>query len=227
MATTAYKVKSSAVRAAKREFGEHWAETMEVVEVAGEFFIQFKDSRIEQAQEDDARAEAGQSTAALLAEHEAEEKAKAQKAKALKAQRPKHTPKDKPGQAVDLEASHDDDEPTRIPFGGEAEPSDKELAEAQRQADAQANAAAVNVNPLRPRLSTAEKPTKLVWAIADELTSKDPDITRAQVIEECVRRGIAYGTSRTQYQHWFKTKQDAAKTPRASIKDGKIIPAKA
>lgn len=71
----------------------------------------------------------------------------------------------------------------------------------------------------RPRLSTAEKPTKKVWSIADSM----PGAKRKEVIEECVRQGIAYGTARTQYQHWFKCINDQKATPVATIgADGKI-----
>ncbi len=87
-------------------------------------------------------------------------------------------------------------------------------------ADKAANAEAVNsVDPLRPRISTAEKPTKKVWAIADSM----PGAKRKEVIEECVRQGIAYGTARTQYQHWFKCINDQKVAPIATIgADGKI-----
>ena len=80
----------------------------------------------------------------------------------------------------------------------------------------------------RPRLSTAELPTKKVWHIADEMLAAAkaaglPAPKRKDVIAECVARGIAYGTSRTQYQHWFKTLNDSAATPIATIgADGKI-----
>jgi len=80
----------------------------------------------------------------------------------------------------------------------------------------------------RPRLSTAELPTKKVWHIADEMLAAAkaaglPAPKRKDVIAECVARGIAYGTSRTQYQHWFKCLNDSAATPIATIgADGKI-----
>lgn len=57
----------------------------------------------------------------------------------------------------------------------------------------------------KPKLSTCEKPTKKVWHIADSM----PKASRKEVIEECVRQGIAYGTARTQYQAWFKASQEA------------------
>lgn len=44
--------------------------------------------------------------------------------------------------------------------------------------------------------STAERPCKLTWVIADEM----PGAKRKEVLEACVVRGIAYNTARTQYQ---------------------------
>jgi hypothetical protein len=54
--------------------------------------------------------------------------------------------------------------------------------------------------------STVEKPTKLVWTIADEMKTKNPQATRKQIVEECIKRGVAYFTVRTQYQKWSKSK---------------------
>ena len=48
------------------------------------------------------------------------------------------------------------------------------------------------------RESTAQSPTKLVWHIADEMKGA----RRKDVIAECVKRGIAFYTARTQYQLW-------------------------
>lgn len=65
---------------------------------------------------------------------------------------------------------------------------------------------ALGVEPKAPRkptyvaeVSTAEGPTKRVWAIADSM----PGSTRKQVIDACREAGIAFGTARTQYQKWF------------------------
>lgn len=89
------------------------------------------------------------------------------------------------------------------------------------------------------KASTALKPTKLVWAIADamyeeaerrgeELGQAPVYPSRKEVQEVCVSQGIASGTARTQFQHWFKQRNESAATPRATIgEDGKIIPAKA
>ncbi len=51
------------------------------------------------------------------------------------------------------------------------------------------------------RASTIVRPTKKVWHIADEMKGA----TRQQVIAECVKRGIAFYTARTQYQSWKST----------------------
>lgn len=58
----------------------------------------------------------------------------------------------------------------------------------------------------KPSKSTVEKPTKAVWAIADEMKKANPKATRKEIVEECVRRGIAFYTARTQYQRWAKSK---------------------
>lgn len=80
-------------------------------------------------------------------------------------------------------------------------------ADEQAKADKLAHALQVNAElpASKPKLSTCEKPTKKVWHIADSM----PKASRKEVIEECVRQGIAYGTSRTQYQAWFKASQEA------------------
>lgn len=110
----------------------------------------------------------------------------------------------------------------------EANETSPDFAALLAQGDKAANAAAANLDPARPRISTTELPTKKVWHVADEMMAAakaagQPAPKRKAVIEECVRRGIAYGTARTQYQHWFKTLNDSAAAPIATIgKDGKI-----
>lgn len=73
----------------------------------------------------------------------------------------------------------------------------------QARADALANAS-MGTDPLKPRFSVCEKPTKKVWHIADSM----PKASRKEVMAECVAQGIAYGTARTQYQAWFKASQE-------------------
>lgn len=103
------------------------------------------------------------------------------------------------------------------------------FAEEQRQAaDRAANAAIANTDPLRPRVSTIKFATKKVWDIADRMFAEaaknnSPAPKRKEVIEECVRNGIAYGTARTQFQHWFKCVNDQKTAPIATIgADGKV-----
>lgn len=55
--------------------------------------------------------------------------------------------------------------------------------------------------------STATKPTKLVWHIADEMKGA----TRKEVLDECAARGIAFYTARTQYQIWKSLQKASAK----------------
>lgn len=59
--------------------------------------------------------------------------------------------------------------------------------------------------------SDIERPTKTVWHIADEMSAANPQVRRKEVIAECVRRGIAFYTARTQYQQWLATKNGTAK----------------
>lgn len=82
--------------------------------------------------------------------------------------------------------------------------------------------------------STIIRPTKQVWAIADRMYQEAENLandsgqpvvypTRAQVQAECVAQGIASGTARTQFQHWFKQRADSAKEQRASFDEtGKL-----
>ena len=60
---------------------------------------------------------------------------------------------------------------------------------------------------VRSSKSTVEKPTKLVWAIAGEIKTANPQATRKEIVDECLRRGVAFYTARTQYQRWAKTKR--------------------
>lgn len=59
----------------------------------------------------------------------------------------------------------------------------------------------------RPRASTLASPTKAVWAIADEMRAANPAAARKAIVDECVRRGVAFFTARTQYQKWSKARQ--------------------
>lgn len=55
---------------------------------------------------------------------------------------------------------------------------------------------------LRRDRSTVDKSVRLVWAIADEMTAANSSVTHREVIAECVRRGIALNTAKTQYSAW-------------------------
>lgn len=57
--------------------------------------------------------------------------------------------------------------------------------------------------------STIEWPTKAVWAIAEEMHAANPNVRRKQVMDECVRRGVAFWTARTQYQQWRTAKLES------------------
>lgn len=104
----------------------------------------------------------------------------------------------------------------------EEEISDEEIAAQQKAGEkafedaiAASMAAADAASPARGakkpyiRASSIAKPTKKVWAIADAMiahaeANNMPVPSRSEIIAECIARGIASGTSATQYQHWKK-----------------------
>ncbi len=96
------------------------------------------------------------------------------------------------------------------PVDAEAE----KAADAQMVADAAAEAGdAVAESTAKPdnivRKSSIERPTKKVWDIAEAMFVANPDTRRKDVIAECVRRGIAFYTARTQYQVWSQLQKEA------------------
>ncbi len=58
--------------------------------------------------------------------------------------------------------------------------------------------------------STAERPCKLVWQIADDVNAAIPGAKRSVVLAECVRQGVAFYTARTQYQQWLGVQKEMA-----------------
>lgn len=58
-----------------------------------------------------------------------------------------------------------------------------------------------------PRKSITTNPVKMVWDIADRMWGQ----RRKDIIEECVKQGIAYNTARTQYQAFYKVKSQEGK----------------
>ena len=58
-----------------------------------------------------------------------------------------------------------------------------------------------------PKESVIASPVKMVWEIADRMWGQ----RRKDIIEECVRQGIAYNTARTQYQAFYKVKSQEGK----------------
>jgi len=63
-------------------------------------------------------------------------------------------------------------------------------------------------NDSRTHKSTVEKPTKLVWDIAESM----PGAKRKEVLAAAEARGVAFYTARTQYQQWLTAKK-ASPTP--------------
>lgn len=222
-----FKIRSSAVRAAKQEMGPDWMEFAEVIQSGERFEIVLKSTS------------ALNSTIAavqLLADNQADIDKKASKKAEIESRKPRHIPKQPVNIIVAEKLAHIPD-PIPSPIEKIAPRADLEVPDDEPDyaadaaaADKQANIEAVNKDSAKPRLSSAEKPTKLVWHIADAMLiaaqkAGEPMPKRKDVIEECVRQGIAYGTSRTQYQHWFKCYNDSIAAPIATIgKDGKIVP---
>lgn len=100
-----------------------------------------------------------------------------------------------------------------------AEDKTAEIAAASAEADRLADQLQTNEQLPNGKVwvhkSSILKPTKQVWHIADEmvaaaLAAGKPAPSRKEVQDECVRRGIASGTARTQYQAWKKANDDAA-----------------
>lgn len=87
-------------------------------------------------------------------------------------------------------------------------------------APAPASPAPAKPEVVKPSKSTVEKPTKAVWTIADEMRKANPQATRKEIVDECIRRGIAFYTARTQYQRWAKSNPTAASTPLAKVDQG-------
>lgn len=74
------------------------------------------------------------------------------------------------------------------------------------------------------RVSTAARPTRLVWDIAEEMQGQ----RRKDVIQACVDKGIAYNTARTQFQQWYtahRNDQQAAMMQQRTMTDTKQVPA--
>lgn len=93
--------------------------------------------------------------------------------------------------------------PTNVDLGQALAESGESLDDL-KDGDAKANVS-MGLPEAKPRLSSCIRPTKLVWDIADCMAKA----SRKEVMEECVRQGVAYGTARTQYQAWFKASQEA------------------
>lgn len=58
---------------------------------------------------------------------------------------------------------------------------------------------------LKMKKSKVEGPCRLVWDIASDM----PGARRKDIIEKCVKAGVAYATARTQYQQWFSVNKNS------------------
>lgn len=119
--------------------------------------------------------------------------------------RPAKAPKISDAKLTELEARIEGDQ---LPQDNKAEPTSP-ITEG-KFADKPHAEKAPTARPDSWKLSTTEKPTKKVWNVADSM----PGASRKDVIAACVELGIAPGTSRTQYQAWFKAMRDSGKAVR-------------
>lgn len=97
-----------------------------------------------------------------------------------------------------------------------AEQMDIEAAQSAADALANSQQSATNLPNGKEwiRISSVQKPTKFVWHVADEMIARAaaaglPAPSRKEVQDECIRRGVASGTARTQYQAWKKANDEA------------------
>lgn len=220
-----YSQKSSAIRAAKKEFGEGYLEKCSIKGSNEDGWIieTEKVISIDPVEQ-------------LLAENQADIDQAAIKKAEIESRKPIHTPKlpfnipvaekTAPAPIPSLPPALKIEPRAELPVPKDELPeaSAAELAHLFGIGDKLADSQIIKESDdqktvSRPRFSSCERPTKKVWHIADNM----PGAKRQEVIDECMRQGIAYGTSRTQYQHWFKCKKDSESTPIAIIdKDGKI-----
>lgn len=120
--------------------------------------------------------------------------------------RPAKAPKISDAKLTELEARIEGDQ---LPQDNKAEPTSP-ITEGKYADKPITEAKAPTARPDSWKLSTTEKPTKKVWNVADSM----PGASRKDVIAACVELGIAPGTSRTQYQAWFKAMRDSGKAVR-------------
>lgn len=113
-------------------------------------------------------------------------------------------------EVVDLAAAAQalHDEATTAPVTFEETPSAIQTAADNALKDKQAKPAAKKVEVTHE--STIERPCKRVWVIADDMLAANPNVKRKEVLEACVKQGIAYYTARTQYQQWLGIRKEMA-----------------
>lgn len=180
-----YANKSSATRAAKREFGGDWESKASVQpDDDGGFIL------IERQPETPVYDEE-----ALILNIMGEAKCSRQQAEKSLAK----------ARAKELEAKQNLSLTEALAESGESLDDLKDDAPSGKSGDGTANKLAMGW-----RLSTTEKPTKKVWTIADSM----PGASRKDVIAACEAAGIGPGTSRTQYQAWFSAMKASGLNPR-------------
>jgi hypothetical protein len=69
-----------------------------------------------------------------------------------------------------------------------------------------------DAHPERLKKSTISSPVQAVFAICDAMVARDPAVTRATLIDECTKQGVAFGTASTQISVWRKTRREAGAT---------------
>lgn len=186
-----FKTNIAAMNAARKEFGKDWKAHAKLEKVDGQWFVQLLQpmqsspalqAAVAEALDADGSIEAGERENEISDQDEAEfEEAQANRAK-------NDAESSAPIIAEDLTA---------------------QIAAADAIANSQASEQQLPNGKVWIKLSSVPKPTKLVWHIADEMIAAaaaagKPAPSRKEVQDECIRRGVASGTARTQYQAWKK-----------------------
>lgn len=203
----AYATNMAAMNAARKQYGADWKKFVQVEKLDGEWHatirpLETQDAALSLSDEREGAFEfptalsvaAGAGKLSLIGSSQAEAQASAA---AFFASR---------GAAIKAEEVIVEDETE----------DEADYAEAAREAEAKANAQQTSEFKGKQewvKFSSVPKPTKRVWHIADEmvraaLAAGKPIPSRKEVQDECVRRGIASGTARTQYQAWKKANDD-------------------
>lgn len=230
----AYTVKSSATRAAKKDYSNELANGSAVIKQLDDGMWVYEVTTVE-AKERDLSPAAKELTDAIKENKKAKRKTKdtdlfdtdamnKANTKAKKSQDEWVAKMNAPAKDYMTEAKKDEQAGVaRDLVSVEKQPSNKVLEKKRAEA---ANAEQLGIDGLETldqdikegnfsRVSEIESPCVKVWAIAEAMQGE----RRKDILAACVDHGVAYYTARTQYQHWFTAKKnDQAAAERAEAK---------